>query len=203
MADKRPALGRGLSALIPDAAAPSLDDRSLDVDTDLLRPNTFQPRTSMDETKIDELSRSIRANGIIQPIVVRRAGDGYRDRRRRAPLARGAACRPSQGAGRRSRHSGRSTARRRAHREHSARGSQSGRGSARVSSAGRRVSPDAGTDRRCRRQGSIVGRQLSPAAEAAAGGARRSRVGLAVDGARPRPARSSGRPRRSCACPAT
>ena len=77
MADKRPALGRGLSALIPDAAAPSLNDRSLDVDTDLLQPNPFQPRTAMDETKIEELSRSIRANGIIQPIVVRRAGDGY------------------------------------------------------------------------------------------------------------------------------
>ncbi len=77
MADKRPALGRGLSALIPDAAAPSLNDRSLDVDTDLLRPNPFQPRTAIDETKIDELARSIRANGIIQPIVVRRAGEGY------------------------------------------------------------------------------------------------------------------------------
>lgn len=77
MADKRPALGRGLSALIPDAAAPSLNDRSLDVDTDLLQPNPFQPRTAMDETKIEELSRSIRANGIIQPIVVRRAGDLY------------------------------------------------------------------------------------------------------------------------------
>jgi ParB family chromosome partitioning protein len=77
MADKRPALGRGLSALIPDAAAPSLNDRSLDVDTDLLRPNPFQPRTAMDETKIEELARSIRANGIIQPIVVRRAGEGY------------------------------------------------------------------------------------------------------------------------------
>ena len=77
MADKRPALGRGLSALIPDAAAPSLNDRSLDVDTDLLRPNPFQPRTAIDETKIDELARSIRANGIIQPIVVRRAEEGY------------------------------------------------------------------------------------------------------------------------------
>ncbi len=77
MADKRPALGRGLSALIPDAAAPSLNDRSLDVDTDLLRPNPFQPRTAIDETKIEELARSIRANGVIQPIVVRRAAEGY------------------------------------------------------------------------------------------------------------------------------
>ena len=77
MVDKRPALGRGLSALMPDSSAPSVNERALDVDTDLLRPNTFQPRTSMDETKIDELARSIRAHGIIQPIVVRRVEGGY------------------------------------------------------------------------------------------------------------------------------
>ncbi len=78
MVEKRPALGRGLSALIPDSSAPSLNDRALEVDTDLLRPNAFQPRTTIDEGKIDELARSIRANGIIQPIVVRRAeGGGY------------------------------------------------------------------------------------------------------------------------------
>jgi ParB family chromosome partitioning protein len=79
MADKRPALGRGLSALIPDApeaTAPTLE-RSLDVDTDLLRPNRFQPRTHIDETRIEELSRSIKSNGIIQPIVVRRVDSGY------------------------------------------------------------------------------------------------------------------------------
>lgn len=78
MADKRPALGRGLSALIPDAPAPATQDRGLDVDTDLLRPNRFQPRTAMDEDRIEELARSIRSNGVIQPIIVRRAADqGY------------------------------------------------------------------------------------------------------------------------------
>src|SRR3954463_4286614 len=78
MVEKRPALGRGLSALIPDSSAPPLNERALEVDTDLLRPNAFQPRTTIDEGKIDELARSIRANGIIQPIVVRRAdGGGY------------------------------------------------------------------------------------------------------------------------------
>ena len=78
MADKRPALGRGLSALIPDMpAAPATAERALDVDTDLLRPNRFQPRTRIDEEKIEELARSIRANGIIQPIVARKADDGY------------------------------------------------------------------------------------------------------------------------------
>src|SRR3954464_13952921 len=80
MVEKRPALGRGLSALIPEklsnaAAAPA--DRSLEIDSDLLRPNRFQPRTEMDEAKIEELARSIRANGIIQPIVVRKADEGF------------------------------------------------------------------------------------------------------------------------------
>jgi ParB family transcriptional regulator, chromosome partitioning protein len=79
MAEKRPALGRGLSALIPDPppASPQSGDRALDVDIDLLRPNRFQPRTTMDDGRIEELSRSIRSNGVIQPIVVRKAEGGY------------------------------------------------------------------------------------------------------------------------------
>jgi ParB family transcriptional regulator, chromosome partitioning protein len=77
MADKRPALGRGLSALIPDAPAAAAEERALDVDIDLLRPNRFQPRTQMDDGRIDELARSIRSNGVIQPIVVRKADSGY------------------------------------------------------------------------------------------------------------------------------
>jgi ParB family chromosome partitioning protein len=80
MADKRPALGRGLSALIPDAptvAPPTASERALEVDTDRLQPNRFQPRTHVDETGIEELARSIKSNGIIQPIVVRKAADGY------------------------------------------------------------------------------------------------------------------------------
>jgi ParB family chromosome partitioning protein len=77
MADKRPALGRGLSALIPEApAAPPTVEHGLDVDTDLLRPNRFQPRGQVDDARIDDLAKSIRAHGVIQPIVVRRAEDG-------------------------------------------------------------------------------------------------------------------------------
>ena len=75
MVEKRPALGRGLSALIPDA--PVAPERTFDVDIDLIRPNRFQPRTTMDDDRLEDLARSIRANGVIQPIVVRRAGDGY------------------------------------------------------------------------------------------------------------------------------
>ena len=82
MAEKRPALGRGLSALIPEApatAAPGAapPERALDVDVDLLRPNRFQPRTVMDDARIEELSRSIKAQGVIQPIVVRKVDKGY------------------------------------------------------------------------------------------------------------------------------
>jgi ParB family transcriptional regulator, chromosome partitioning protein len=79
MAEKRPALGRGLSALIPDtpAALPAAPERTLDVDIDLLRPNRAQPRTTMDDARIDELARSIEANGVIQPIVARKADTGY------------------------------------------------------------------------------------------------------------------------------
>ena len=80
MVEKRPALGRGLSALIPDSPTPvtaPAADRSLEIDIDLLRPNRFQPRTHVDDDRIEELSRSIRSNGIIQPIVVRKTAEGY------------------------------------------------------------------------------------------------------------------------------
>jgi ParB family chromosome partitioning protein len=71
--EKRQALGKGLSALIPDAADAFTTPRaSLEVDIDLLEPNHYQPRAQMDDARLDELARSIRANGIIQPIVVRK-----------------------------------------------------------------------------------------------------------------------------------
>src|SRR5580765_356042 len=80
MADKRPALGRGLSALIPSAAPPlSLRDqapaRPAELDIDLLVPNPKQPRMQMDDAALEELTQSIRSHGIIQPILVRRVGD--------------------------------------------------------------------------------------------------------------------------------
>ena len=77
MVEKRPALGRGLSALIPDMPAQPGGDRALDVDTDLLRPNKFQPRTHVDDERIENLARSIKSNGMIQPIVARRIDGGY------------------------------------------------------------------------------------------------------------------------------
>lgn len=75
--EKRPALGKGLSALIPDApAAPKAS--TFEVDIDRLTPNAYQPRGQFDDARLEDLAQSIRSNGIIQPIVVRKAGDDYR-----------------------------------------------------------------------------------------------------------------------------
>ena len=77
MIERRSALGKGLSALIPDAPEP-VRAGVTEVDIDLLSPNEQQPRLQIDDTKLDELAQSIKANGIIQPIVVRRIGSAYR-----------------------------------------------------------------------------------------------------------------------------
>lgn len=72
MAKTRQALGRGLSALIPETEPQPVEvEHPTDVDLDLLTPNRFQPRTVLDEPKLEELARSVRSSGIIQPIVVR------------------------------------------------------------------------------------------------------------------------------------
>ena len=73
--DKRPALGKGLSALIPDMPEPTRS--AVEADIDRLEPNDFQPRRYVDEPRLQELAQSIRANGIIQPIVVRKIGDRF------------------------------------------------------------------------------------------------------------------------------
>jgi ParB family chromosome partitioning protein len=77
MLERRPALGKGLSALIPDAPEP-VRSGPIEVDIDLLAPNQQQPRLNMDDGKLEELAASIKANGIIQPILVRRTGNTYR-----------------------------------------------------------------------------------------------------------------------------
>jgi ParB family transcriptional regulator, chromosome partitioning protein len=89
--DKRPALGKGLSALIPDAPEPRSSPAEVDIDR--LAPNDFQPRAHVDDERLEDLTRSITANGIIQPIVVRRVGDRFQiiagERRWRAALKAG------------------------------------------------------------------------------------------------------------------
>jgi ParB family chromosome partitioning protein len=79
--EKRPALGRGLSALIPEAppaaaAAPPTRDTPHEVDLDLLEPNPHQPRLQFNDASLDELAASIRSHGLVQPIVVRRRDGG-------------------------------------------------------------------------------------------------------------------------------
>jgi len=90
--DKRPALGKGLSALIPDAPERT---SPIEVDVDRLAPNDFQPRAQVDDARLEELSRSIKSNGIIQPIVARKVGDRFQiiagERRWRAAMRAGLA----------------------------------------------------------------------------------------------------------------
>src|ERR687890_678095 len=71
----RRALGRGLSALLSDKPA-TTSEEMVEVDLDLIEPNNFQPRTSFDEDRLEQLAQSIRANGIIQPLLVRKTPTG-------------------------------------------------------------------------------------------------------------------------------
>ena len=73
--EKRPALGKGLSALIPDVPEPRLGP--LEVDVDRLSPNALQPRAQADDERLADLARSIKSNGVIQPIIVRKVGDRF------------------------------------------------------------------------------------------------------------------------------
>ncbi len=77
MADKRPALGKGLSALIPDTFNTPARPQTNEVDIDLLSPNRYQPRGTPNDAGIEELAASIKTTGIIQPIVVRRVDGRY------------------------------------------------------------------------------------------------------------------------------
>jgi ParB family chromosome partitioning protein len=81
----RRALGRGLNSLIPTRpTAPPSQEPALAGDhsvaklpIDAIDPNPLQPRRVFQNDRLEELAQSIRANGIIQPLVVRRTGDRY------------------------------------------------------------------------------------------------------------------------------
>ncbi len=75
---KRKALGKGLSALLPDPEPPPpAEEATLHVSPDRLEANPFQPRTLMEPARLEELAASIRESGMIQPLLVRRAGGSY------------------------------------------------------------------------------------------------------------------------------
>lgn len=85
---KRNALGKGLGALIPGAEDDAPDTESndeitpngsrvIDLPINAIEPNPHQPRTEFDPKAISELAQSIREKGILQPLLVRRFGDGY------------------------------------------------------------------------------------------------------------------------------
>ena len=95
---KRGGLGRGLSALIPGATETGEGSGLLEVPVNAIAPNPKQPRTRFDDEAIDALALSIREVGILQPIVVRKAGAGYEliagERRLRAARKAGLATVP-------------------------------------------------------------------------------------------------------------
>jgi ParB family chromosome partitioning protein len=82
MATKHKGLGRGLDALLsgnqsePEAPRAPAAPQSLPID--VLKPGKYQPRTRMDPASLNELAESIKAQGVIQPVLVRKlAGGGY------------------------------------------------------------------------------------------------------------------------------
>ncbi len=75
---KKQALGRGLGALIPDiekAAEPPKDFFYCDIDR--IQPNRYQPRQQFPDAELEDLSRSIKEQGILQPLLVREENDGF------------------------------------------------------------------------------------------------------------------------------
>jgi ParB family transcriptional regulator, chromosome partitioning protein len=78
---QKQALGRGLGALIPDLSI--LDDKEkkalgiIEIELDKIIPNEYQPRKVFNDEKLRELAASIKEQGVIQPVIVHRAGTGY------------------------------------------------------------------------------------------------------------------------------
>jgi ParB family transcriptional regulator, chromosome partitioning protein len=73
---RRPALGRGLAALIPEAAPPTRSG-VMQLAIERIAPDPQQPRHQFKRESLAELAVSIRAQGVLQPILVRKSGEGY------------------------------------------------------------------------------------------------------------------------------
>jgi ParB family chromosome partitioning protein len=84
MAIKKKGLGRGLDALLGGASVSAMQEEAAQVDQrelqylplDLIQRGKYQPRRDMDATALEELAQSIKAQGVMQPIVVRPIGEG-------------------------------------------------------------------------------------------------------------------------------
>jgi len=77
MAAKRQVLGRGLDALFATGERTTPVDAVRRVSIDLIAPNPRQPRTTLDADKLAELAASIKAHGLIQPLIVTETAEGY------------------------------------------------------------------------------------------------------------------------------
>lgn len=82
MASRKRGLGRGLDALLgdsfePDAGTAAAAGELRELTLDELQPGRYQPRTDMDEQALESLAQSIRAQGVLQPLVVRSSDAGY------------------------------------------------------------------------------------------------------------------------------
>jgi len=96
---KRKALGKGLSALLPDPEPPAAPaEWPGEAPVASLDPNPFQPRSAVDPARLAELAASLRESGMVQPILVRRHGERYQiiagERRWRAAQQAGLATVP-------------------------------------------------------------------------------------------------------------
>jgi ParB family chromosome partitioning protein len=95
---KRKALGKGLSALLPEPRVPPVSGTSPEVELGRLEPNPWQPRLALDTARLSELAESIRQSGVVQPILVRPRGQRFQiiagERRWRAAREAGLATVP-------------------------------------------------------------------------------------------------------------
>lgn len=73
----RKALGRGLGALLSSDRTVDLGAEPTEVEIDTIVPGPMQPRTHFDEGSLEGLADSIRTHGVVQPLLVRRQGEGY------------------------------------------------------------------------------------------------------------------------------
>jgi len=74
---ERKALGKGISALIPERITGEGQEKILHAPIEQVRPNPLQPREDFDNEKMEDLVQSIKEKGVIQPVLVRRQGDFY------------------------------------------------------------------------------------------------------------------------------